>query len=64
MNFFFSSFSWNRPIILALGRLREEAHYEFKASLNYVVNSKLAWATFLSLKAEEKKDGLSFELLR
>lgn len=29
-------------MILALGRLREEDHHEFKASLGYAVNSKLA----------------------
>ena len=32
-------------VIPALGKLRQEDHLEFKASLDYLVNAGTAWAT-------------------
>lgn len=34
---------WHVPLILAVGRLRQEN--KLKASLNYVITFKLTWAT-------------------
>lgn len=36
---------WLMPGMSVLGRLRQEGSLEFKASLHYILNTWLAWAT-------------------
>lgn len=43
------------PVNLALGKLRKDYFQMFVASLNYIGNSKLAWATDVRICVKKRK---------
>lgn len=47
---------WLTPTVLALGKLRRECCQMFKASLNYIGTSRLAWATYVRTYVSKRKE--------
>lgn len=46
---------WHTPVIPALQRLSGEDHQKFKATVGYIVSSRLAWATCLKKQNNKQK---------